>query len=94
MTWQPMDTAPTDGRAVLLRVSTPDRPVTIVAWYAPPRSVETDDDSGQWDEASGQYYAPEGWYEQSVYGEDERVWRVTDTPTHWAAMPPSPEVQQ
>lgn len=62
----------------------------IVAWYAGPRTVETDDNSGVWDETAGVYYAPEGWYEQSVYGDDERTWRVTDTPTHWAPLPARP----
>lgn len=69
------------------------KPRRLRAMYAAPLTLplhmDCDDDNADYDEASDEYYCPEGWYENNEY--DEINWRVEGTVTHWMPLPALPD---
>lgn len=78
--WQPIETAPRDGRWVLVCGGTPaddfsEKRPAVAQW--------TDDLNGRKTEWHWQF----AWYDGGYYG-------VYESPTHWQPLPPPPEPQQ
>jgi len=65
-------------------------PTTIRAFYAAPKDIEQsgEDDFSEYDEATDQYYLPEGWYECNE--EEENHYFVHEKITHWMPLPEPP----
>ena len=62
----------------------------IRAMWAAKHTVQAADDDTDWGEyveADGMYYAPEGWYEWNQC--EDNHWRVTETPRAWLPLPPT-----
>lgn len=89
--WQPIDTAP-KGRKVIVHYLNPlGNARVVMARYYPQHTLEMDDDPGEtgdYDEASGVIYAPEGWYEE--HDSDEPILPLGGVPSHWTAVPAPP----
>jgi len=81
-TWQPIETAPKDGRTILLGYFNRfGKWRTLRGMWASQSTIEND-----WEESDG---CEEGWYETSVENEEiPNVW--TTKPTHWMPLPTSP----
>lgn len=47
-------------------------------------------DFADYDEATDNYYWPEGWYEIQSHGGDEPYWFIHPQPTVWVPLPPKP----
>jgi hypothetical protein len=63
----------------------------VMACYYKANSLEMADDYaevGTYDEASGNTFAPEGWYEE--HDADEPLMPLSEPPTHWMPLPPAP----
>lgn len=63
----------------------------VLACYYTAKALEMDDDYaevGEYDEASGACFAPEGWYEE--HDHDDPVMRLQADPTHWMPLPAPP----
>ena len=79
---------PEPGMPVLLDIG---KKYPIRAMWVPKGRLPVGDgdagDYGEYDEDSGTYYCPEGWYEWNEH--DEIHWRVTETPRAWMPLPPT-----
>lgn len=82
--WQPIETAPKDGRTLLLgRFNSHGKWRTLRGqWFSADAIAES------WEEPDG---CDEGWYETSVECEDVPNCWWTE-PTHWQPLPPAPGV--
>jgi hypothetical protein len=83
MEWQPIETAPKDGRSVLLGYFNELGNWRTVRgqWFS---SVEI---KNEWENGD---CCEEGWYETSVESEDiPNCWYIT--PTYWMPLPKAPE---
>jgi|GEM_PF-3018392 len=80
--WQPIDTAPKDGRTVLLGYfNAHDKWRTLRAQWM------TQEEIDEWEDPDS--FAP-GWFETSVEADDApSCWPTS--PTHWMPLPPAPE---
>lgn len=92
MKWRPVETAPMDGRAMLIHYkNSSGMGRTIKAMYAPKFFLECDEDYAEYDEDADQYYAPEGWYELIDNWDEFSSIKVHEgEPTHWMPLPESP----
>ena len=80
-------TLPEPGVPVLLDIG---KKYPIRAMWAAKHTVPAagdDTDWGEYDEATDQYWCPEGWYEWNEH--EEIHWAVTETPRAWAPLPPT-----
>ena len=59
------------------------------ARFTLPVSDEDNSGFGEYDEATDEYYCPEGWYEQNEF--EETHWAVDGEVTDWMPLPPLPE---
>jgi hypothetical protein len=93
--WQPIETAPKDkavNRKVLVSVPNGKNhtPRTMLARYYGRGGLEVAEgyEGEDWAvEINGEYYMPEGWYEE-FEGEDAPSHNIE--PTHWMPLPPPP----
>lgn len=63
----------------------------VMACYYKAHSLEMHDDYldvGEYDEASGESFAPEGWYEE--HDSDNPIMTLAGEPTHWMPLPEPP----
>lgn len=84
-TWRPLPGAlPEPRKPVLLDIGMkyPIRAMWVQKFTLP---VGMEDDSGEYDEATDDYYCPEGWYEWNE--REECHWRVDETPVSWCELP-------
>ena len=80
-------TLPKPGTPVLLDIG---KKYPIRAMWAAKHTVQAADDDtdwGEYDEATDQYWCPEGWYEWNEH--EETHWAVDETPTAWCELPPN-----
>lgn len=84
--WLPIESAPKDGRHVLLFYRNMlGRARTVVGFYAQENTLENEN-ACYGDEEE---YAPEGWYEGTWASETTSA--VEESPTHWQPLPPPPQ---
>jgi len=64
----------------------------VRAVWVPKLSKEQNEDSDffEYDEATDQYYWPEGWYELQSHGDDALLWHIHGPVNHWRPMPLDP----
>lgn len=80
-------TLPEPGTPVLLDIG---KEYPIRAMWAAKHTVPAagdDTDWGEYDEATDQYWCPEGWYEWNEH--EDTNWAVSATPRAWAPLPPT-----
>jgi hypothetical protein len=84
MAWQPIETAPKDGRALLLgHFNSHGKWRTVRGEWCSEAAI-----AEGWEDPE----APEGWYETSVESDDVPNCWWTE-PTHWQPLPPPPRSQ-
>ena len=89
--WQPIETCPKMQKVIVFYVNELGNRRTVMACYYLQRSLAMDDDYadvGDYDEASGESFAPEGWYEE--HNNDSPLMPLTCAPTHWMPLPAPP----
>jgi hypothetical protein len=94
MTWQPIETAPKMRKIIVHYRNALGKGRTVMACYYLANALEMHDDYvdvGVYDEATGDTFAPEGWYEE--HDSDNPLLPLSEQPTHWMPLPPSPDVQ-
>ena len=96
--WLPIETEPDNGKPVLIYYTNSNgHGRTIKAFYAKKFAVEWngstdfDDDFYEYDEATDNYYWPEGWHEMIDNWPDYSSVMVHEgKPTHWMTLPAPP----
>lgn len=85
------ETMPKPGNYVLAHfLNAHSKPRVVRAMYATEKVLHASEDAPEdcFDEESGEYWAPPGWYE--VNDNDETIWLITETVTHWCPLPAPP----
>lgn len=93
--WQPIETAPHMRKLIVSYVNDLGKRRCVMACYYKARSLEMDDDYaevGEYDEATGASFAPEGWYEE--HEGDSPLMPLSGQPTHWMPLPASPATER
>lgn len=91
--WQPIETAPEMRKVMVSYVNVLGKRRCVLACYYLANSLEMHDDYaevGTYDDATGNSYAPEGWYEE--HESEHPIMRLEAEPTHWMPMPAAPTV--
>ena len=89
--WQPIETAPQMRKVIVTYVNELGKRRTVMACYYREHSLEMHDDYadvGTYDEATGESFAPAGWYEE--HDQDEPIMHLAGEPTHWMPLPDPP----
>ena len=88
--WQPIDTAPSMGKPVLVWDGKKILRAALVKKFElseDDNGLFNDGEGSDYNEANDTIYWPEGWYEWNEYEE----WRLQPEPTHWMPLPAQPE---
>lgn len=89
--WQPIETAPHMRKIMVSYLNALGKRRVVLACYYNAKALEMHDDYqdvGEWDEASGTLFSPEGWYEE--HESDEPLMPLSEDPTHWMPLPSAP----
>lgn len=86
MDWQPIDSAPKDGRHVLLteRHHPDDYPTSVVNAFWGDRFAGYREDSRE-------NYSWINWHEGFEYIDEGALWATVKNPTHWMPLPKAPD---
>lgn len=90
--WQPIATAPKMRKIVVTYTNERGKRRTVLACYYVDHALEMHDDYaevGVWDEASGDSFAPAGWYEEIDHEGD--IYALGGEPDYWQALPIPPK---
>jgi len=100
MSWNSIETAPSDVRLLVACATSSGRLISLIAVHCSKHTQEAGDEfiDSEWcdyDEASDTYYCPVGWYEQIQNWDELSACHITDmTPVLWANLPELPEFVQ
>lgn len=89
--WRDISTAPQMRKIIVFYVNALGKGRCVMACYYRERSLEMDDDYadvGEYDDATGQSFAPAGWYEE--HDSDNPILELQGDPTHWMPLPDPP----
>jgi hypothetical protein len=89
--WRPIETAPQMRKVIVFYLNDLGKRRTVMACYYRARSLEMDDDYmevGDYNDATGESFAPEGWYEE--HDSDSPLMPLQGEPTHWMPLPAPP----
>lgn len=87
MNWQPIETAPKDGTAILVLLDCATQPVVHLAWY---RSKQEWDECGQYcDFESFEYW--NGWWSYTRNSVTQEKLDDYREPKFWMPMPEAPD---
>ena len=92
--WQPIETAPKMRKIIVTYKNELGKDRCVMACYYEANALEMNDDYadvGTYDEATGQSFAPAGWYEEVDHEGD--VYALGGEPTHWRPLPAPPKDQ-
>ena len=90
--WQPIETAPKMRKVIATYVNELGKRRTVVACYYVDHALEMHDDYadvGVYDEATGDSYAPAGWYEEIDHEGD--IFLLGGEPDYWMPLPEPPK---
>jgi hypothetical protein len=90
--WQDIETAPKMRKVIATYVNELGKRRTVMACYYVDHALEMHDDYadvGVYDEATGDSYAPAGWYEEIDHEGD--IFLLGGEPTHWMPLPAPPK---
>jgi hypothetical protein len=91
--WQPIETAPKMRKVIVHYVNALGKHRCVMACYYKAHSLEMSDDYsevGEYNEATGESFAPEGWYEE--HDQDHPLMPLSDEPDSWMPLPKPPDV--
>ncbi len=94
--WRPINDAPKNVPVLVKFKNRAGMDRIVKAFYAKKFTLTYEGDCEEWadyDESSGECYAPEGWYED-VYGDHECENLNSEEITHFMPLPPSPEGEE
>jgi hypothetical protein len=92
--WQPIETAPKMRKIIVTYKNELGKDRCVMACYYEANALEMNDDYadvGTYDEATGQSFAPAGWYEEVDHEGD--VYALCGEPAHWKPLPAPPKEQ-
>ncbi len=94
--FRPIEEAPKNAPVLVKFKNRAGMDRIVKAFYAKKFTLPYEGDCEEWadyDESSGECYAPEGWYED-VYGDHECESLNSEKITHFMPLPPSPEGEE
>lgn len=107
-TWQPIETAPRDGKNILLCIDGGDlgyksgTPARVIGYWAKKYTIPAHDDVTyperfpglfEYCEDDGDYYAKAGFYVMALENQYGDEIAKSVTPSHWMPLPPAPDLK-
>jgi hypothetical protein len=90
-TWRPIESAPKMRKIIVSYENELGKRRCVMACYYKAHSLEMHDDYaevGEYNEATGQSFAPEGWYEE--HDSDNPIMTLQGEPDFWMPLPAPP----
>lgn len=88
--WQPIETAPKGIQVLIFYRNCHGKGRTIKAHYINKFTEESFEDFAECND-NGDYFTPEGWYEDIDNWDEYSHVKVNYYPTHWMSLPKPPE---